>query len=73
MIIKMLSDNEDLEYKRMSEHRKLNYHILMNKIDKEVKKYILAIDINEESGICQLVKMCYGDNGCLIVDSVERF
>lgn len=75
MIIKMLSEQEEEErqYKRLGGSRQLRYHKLVNDIDKEPGKFVVAVDINENANIGHVVKMHYGQFGRLELDSIQIF
>ena len=75
MIQKMLSNEneQEAEYRRLGEWRKIIYHKLVNNIDLEEGNFVVAVDINEESGIGHVIQMHYDDDGNLITDNVLKF
>lgn len=74
MILKILTEEEqEQQYNRLDVWRQLNYHSIVNEIDKEKENFIVAVDINEELKIGQVIKMHYIKNGTLVIDSIEIF
>lgn len=74
MIIKLLSEEDEEEkYEKLSAWRQLEYHKLVNDIEKEQGEFVVVACINENLEVGHVVKMHYGEFGKLVTDSIQKF